>query len=206
MRLHPDIHLFAAIPEVRSSTAETRVLLPAQVSHEAARFNVSRAALLVIALTERPDLLMVATGDALHQPQRAPAMPASAEYLQVLRRCGIPAVLSGAGPSVLGLTTSPNLPDEALEFGIANGFTLSEMSVGEPVRWNAGRPSAAEVYTRRRGFLASGHEGGYPRCRPAIAASAPAPTLGRPPILIVFQSWTDGSPGTRESRHNRWRR
>lgn len=138
VRLHPDIHLFAAIPEVRSSTAETRVLLPAQVSHEAARFNVSRAALLVIALTERPDLLMVATEDALHQSQRAPAMPASAEYLQVLRRCGIPAVLSGAGPSVLGLTTSPNLPDEALEFGIANGFTVSEMSIGEPVRWNAG--------------------------------------------------------------------
>ena len=75
---------------------------------------------------------------AAGDPQRAPAMPASAEYLQVLRRCGVPAVLSGAGPSVLGLTTSPNLPDEALEFGIANGFTLSEMSVGEPVRWNAG--------------------------------------------------------------------
>lgn len=138
VRLHPDIHLFPAIPEVRSSTAETRVLLPAQVSHEAARFNVSRAALLVVALTERPDLLMAATEDALHQPQRAPAMPASAEYLAVLRRCGIPAVLSGAGPSVLGLTTSPKLPDEALEFGIANGFTVSEMSVGDPVRWNSG--------------------------------------------------------------------
>ncbi len=138
VRLHPDIHLFPAIPEVRSSTAETRVLLPAQVSHEAARFNVSRAALLVVALTERPDLLMAATEDALHQPQRAPAMPASAEYLAVLRRCGVPAVLSGAGPSVLGLTTSPKLPDEALEFGIANGFTVSEMSVGDPVRWDAG--------------------------------------------------------------------
>ena len=73
LRLHPDIHLFPAIPEERSSTAETRVLLPDQVSHVDARFNVSRAALLVVALTERPDLLMAATEDLLHQPQRAAA-------------------------------------------------------------------------------------------------------------------------------------
>ena len=71
--------------------------LPAQVSHQAARFNVSRAAMLVVALTERPELLMTATEDALHQPQRAAAMPASAEYLQIFRRSGLPAVLSGAG-------------------------------------------------------------------------------------------------------------
>ena len=70
-----------------------------------ARFNLSRAALLVVALTERPDLLMAATEDVLHQPQRAPAMPASAEYLQLLRRCGVAAVLSGAGPAVLALST-----------------------------------------------------------------------------------------------------
>ena len=138
LRLHPDIHLFPGIPEVRSSTAETRVLLPEQVSHMAARFNLSRAALLVVALTERPDLLMAATEDALHQPARAPAMPASAEYLQFLRRCGIPAVLSGAGPSVLALSTSPELPAEAVEYGIANGFTVSEMGVGEAVRWSSG--------------------------------------------------------------------
>ena len=138
LRLHPDIHLFPGIPQMRSSTAETRVLLPAQVSHEAARFNLSRAALLVVALTERPDLLMAATEDVLHQPQRARAMPASAEYLQVLRRCGVAAVLSGAGPAVLALTTSSELPAEALEFGAANGFTVTEMSVGEPVRWGSG--------------------------------------------------------------------
>ena len=104
LRLHPDIHLFPAIPEVRSSTAETRVLLPDQVSHTDARFNVSRAALLVVALTERPDLLMEATEDVLHQPQRAAAMPASAEYLRILRRCGVAAVLSGAGPAVIALS------------------------------------------------------------------------------------------------------
>ncbi|MCX2933591.1 homoserine kinase [Mycobacterium sp. CVI_P3] len=138
LRLHPDIHVFPGIPQVRSSTAETRVLLPDHVTHEAARFNLSRAALLVVALTERPDLLMAATDDMLHQSQRGPAMPASAEYLQVLRRCGVPAVLSGAGPAVLALTTSSELPQEAVEFGTAKGFTVTEMGVGEAVRWSSG--------------------------------------------------------------------
>ncbi len=72
LRLHPQIHLFPAIPIERSSTREARALLPAQVSHRDARFNVSRAALLVVALTERPDLLLVATEDVLHQPHACP--------------------------------------------------------------------------------------------------------------------------------------
>jgi homoserine kinase len=138
LRLHPDIHLFPAIPEERSSTAETRVMLPDSVSHADARFNVSRAALLVVALTERPDLLMEATEDVLHQPQRAPAMPASAEYLRILRRCGVAAVLSGAGPAVIALSDEPELPAEVLEYGTANGFTVSKMAVGEGVRWASG--------------------------------------------------------------------
>lgn len=135
LRLHPDIHLFPGIPQVRSSTAETRAVLPSRVSHADARFNLSRAALMVVALTERPDLLMAATEDRLHQPQRAAAMPASAEYLDLLRRCGVAAVLSGAGPAVLAFSTKPELPAEVVEYGIAHGFSVGEMSVGQHVRW-----------------------------------------------------------------------
>ena len=138
LRLHPDIHLYCAIPEARSLTAETRVLLPARVSHGDARFNISRAALLVVALTERPDLLMAATEDVLHQPQRAPAMPASAEYLRQFRRRNVAAALSGAGPSLIVLSTEPELPSEVLEYGGANGFTVTEMTAGEGVRWSPG--------------------------------------------------------------------
>lgn len=138
IRLHPDISVFIAVPRVRSSTAETRVLLPELVSHQDARFNVSRAALLVVALTERPDLLMVATDDVLHQPQRAAAMPASAEYLAVLRRCGVAAVLSGAGPAVLAFGIGPDLPGEVLQQGRDSGFTVGKMSVGDGVRWTSG--------------------------------------------------------------------
>lgn len=138
LRLHPDIHLYSAIPEERSLTAETRVLLPAQVSHEDARFNVSRTALLVVALTERPDLLMAATEDVLHQPQRAPAMPASAEYLRLLRRHNVATTLSGAGPSLIALTTASELPPEVVEYGATHGFAITKMTAGEPVRWSPG--------------------------------------------------------------------
>lgn len=136
LRVHPEIRLFIAVPEERSSTAETRVLLPAQVSHTDARFNLSRAALLVVALTERPDLLMAATEDVLHQPQRAASMPASAEYLRVLRRHNVAATLSGAGPSLIALSTESGLPPEALEYGAAKGFAVTETTAGDGVRWS----------------------------------------------------------------------
>lgn len=138
LQIDPRIRLFVATPEVRSSTAETRVLLPEQVPHNDARFNLSRAALLVVALTAKPELLMTATEDVLHQPQRAAAMPESARYLHYLRGCGVPAVLSGAGPAVLAMTAGTNLPAVAIEAGVAHGFAVAEMPVGEPVRWCAG--------------------------------------------------------------------
>ncbi len=138
LTLHPDIHLFPAIPQVRSSTAETRAVLPEVIAHTDATFNVSRAALLVVALTQRPDLLMAATEDVMHQPQRAAAMPASAEYLAMLRRSGVAAVLSGAGPAVIAFSTEPELPAEVLEFGAANGFVVEKMAVGQGVRWTVG--------------------------------------------------------------------
>ncbi|UVO11085.1 homoserine kinase [Mycobacterium sp. SVM_VP21] len=138
LRLHPDIHLFPAIPQLRSSTAETRALLPEQVSHRDARFNLSRAALLVVALTERPDLLLAATEDVLHQPQRGAAQPESAAFLGLLRRHGIAAVLSGAGPAVIALTTAAQLPAEVLESPEARAFNVTEMPVGDAVKWNSG--------------------------------------------------------------------
>ena len=64
-------------------------------------------------------------------------MPTSAEYLQLLRRCGVAAALSGAGPAVIALATRPELPAEAVEFGAANGFAVREMSAGEGVRWTS---------------------------------------------------------------------
>jgi homoserine kinase len=99
------------VPAVRGLTAHARAALPDQVPYRDAVFNTARAALLVHALTAAPELLLAATEDRLHQPYRAPAMPETAELVAALRDQGVPAFVSGAGPSVLALTRSA---DQAL--------------------------------------------------------------------------------------------
>lgn len=87
------------------STEVARGLLPASVPHGDAARNAGRAALLVAALTTCPEALLDATEDLLHQDYRAPAMPATHDLVQRLRAAGVPAVVSGAGPSVLAFLT-----------------------------------------------------------------------------------------------------
>jgi homoserine kinase len=107
----PRIMPVAIVASTPVSTEVARGLLPAQVPHGDAARNAGRAALLVAALTARPDALLEATEDRLHQDFRAPAMPATHELVGQLRAAGVPAVVSGAGPSVLAFLTS----DEGLD-------------------------------------------------------------------------------------------
>jgi len=59
------------------------------------------------AAPDRSALLLAATEDRLHQDARGPAMPVSAVLLHQLRERGVAAVLSGSGPTVLALGTTP---------------------------------------------------------------------------------------------------
>lgn len=101
---HPDLLPVAFIPGTELRTAKARKALPASVPHGDAALNSSRAALLSHAITQRPDLLMVATEDFLHQEYRRPVMPRSLTLVDDLRASGVPAVVSGAGPTVLALS------------------------------------------------------------------------------------------------------
>lgn len=102
---HDQLAPLAFVPATTSSTAQVRGLLPPTVPYADAALNASRAALLPLALTRDPSLLLAATEDRLHQGYRAPAMPSTAALVEQLRRQGVPAVVSGAGPTVLALTT-----------------------------------------------------------------------------------------------------
>ncbi|WP_067174311.1 homoserine kinase [Microtetraspora niveoalba] len=108
LALHEDIRPVVFIPSFRSSTKEARGLLPPEVPHSDAAVNAGRAALLIAALTRMPEpgLLLAATEDRLHQDYRAPAMPRTADLVRRLRAAGVPAVVSGAGPTVLAFSTS----------------------------------------------------------------------------------------------------
>lgn len=128
----PGLAAVAYVPESRVLTKQARGLLPSAVPHGDAAANAGRAALLVAALTSRPELLLRATEDRLHQEYRESAMPESLALVHKLRGSGLPAVVSGAGPTVLvlggpadtspggGTSGSPAAPDgwQRLELGI----------------------------------------------------------------------------------------
>lgn len=101
MEVHPDLRPVVMVPSDSLSTAQARTLLPDSVSLEQATVNIARSALLVHALTTDPTRLMAATEDRIHQDSRAAAYPASLALVATLRSAGVPAVVSGAGPSVL---------------------------------------------------------------------------------------------------------
>ena len=105
IEVDPRISALAFVPSTELSTSKARKMLPETIPHHDATRNSANSALLVHALTLRPDLLYRATEDFLHQSYRAEAMPASFALLTKLRAAGVAAFISGAGPTVLALHT-----------------------------------------------------------------------------------------------------
>jgi homoserine kinase len=130
-----DLDPVVCLPAHELSTSTARAMLPATVPHPDAAFNAGRAALLVLALSRRPDLLLEATEDRLHQAQRAPAMPDTAELVHRVREFGGAAVVSGAGPSVLVLGAG-----EA-----ASAAVTAALAGTEAQRWTVLRPGVDTV-------------------------------------------------------------
>jgi homoserine kinase len=106
--VHRGVSPLVCVPAATMSTALARSLQPASVPHADAVFNVSRSALLIAALIQSPELLLEATEDKLHQDYRASAMPETNSLIQELRKRGLAAVVSGAGPSILVLASDPS--------------------------------------------------------------------------------------------------
>jgi homoserine kinase len=104
-RLHDDVDVVVFVPDEQLATTTARAVLPRSVPLSAAAANSGRAALLVHALTADPSHLHAATRDWLHQEARRASYPASMRLVDLLRAEHHAAVISGAGPSVLVLTT-----------------------------------------------------------------------------------------------------
>ncbi|WP_345628091.1 homoserine kinase [Rugosimonospora acidiphila] len=128
-RLEPDagIRPTVVIPTDQGLTAHARAALPAEVPHRDAALNAGRSALLIHALTGAPELLMPATEDRLHQGYRAPAMPETAELVRRFREAGMPAVVSGAGPSVLVFGTAEEITKS--EIPVTSGWRVMPLDV-----------------------------------------------------------------------------
>jgi len=131
----------AAISEQELPTAVSRRALPEAVPHADAAANAARAALFALGVTTgRADLIAAGARDFLHEPYRAPLVPDIEAARRALLGAGaVAAVLSGAGPTVLGLFTGDD-DAEALERAEAAARALSP---------TAGRTALAAPIDRR---------------------------------------------------------
>ncbi len=108
LEMSPALLVVVGVPDRPLSTDAARAALPAEVSHGAAARNIGRVVALVEGLREGTGFdLAAAAGDELHEEYRAGLAPRTADLVAVARRAGaLHAAWSGAGPSVLALTTS----------------------------------------------------------------------------------------------------
>ncbi len=139
LKVHKDIRATALVPDFHASTEAVRRVLPSDVTHIDARFNVSRAAVMIVALQERPDLLWEGSRDRLHQPYRSDVLPVTAEWVNRLRNRGYAAYLSGAGPTVMVLSTEA-VSEKILNDARDAGLRVIELDVAEPVRVEVNQP------------------------------------------------------------------
>ncbi|MCE2469567.1 MAG: homoserine kinase [Dehalococcoidia bacterium] len=117
-----DLQCVALVPDVRVLTAEARAVLAPTVSRADAVYNIGRAALLAAALTtNHPEYLRVATQDRLHQQARERVFPAMKHVFRNAMSAGARGVyLSGAGPSVVALTTREERRAQTIGYEMAD--------------------------------------------------------------------------------------
>jgi homoserine kinase len=104
---HDSVVPVVAIPDFELSTAEARSVLPAEYSRADAIFNTAHLGLMVRGLeTGNPEWLAAALADRLHQPYRQKLIPGYPDVERaVVDAGGYGMVISGAGPTLLALTS-----------------------------------------------------------------------------------------------------
>jgi homoserine kinase len=133
--LDPDLVAVALVAPTPMPTVEARRLLPERVPFQTAVHTAGRAALLPLALAGDAELLLPATEDLLHQPQRLARTPPAARLLGLLRDRGHAAFVSGAGPSLLVLCPRAAAPGvvadagEALRAAGADGWRVHRLEL-----------------------------------------------------------------------------
>lgn len=105
--LHPTLRPVVAVPDVRLPTREARAVLPESYSLDVVVRSLGRVSALTAGLISGdPELLAASHGDEIHESWRDEISPQVAELMTIARRAGaLHAARSGAGPSVLAITT-----------------------------------------------------------------------------------------------------
>lgn len=135
LELHPGLATRVWIPDFEVPTNHARAVLPDSVPRLHAVAQAVSAAALPLALSTRPDLLLAATTDRLHQDFRAPLMAPSHDLMTRLRDVGVAAVISGAGPAILAIGTPEQLGRG--DTVVSHGFRCHQLPMGHGVTLQA---------------------------------------------------------------------
>ena len=109
-KLHDDLKFLTIIPDFELATEKAREILPGVISRADGIYNVSRACLLVPALEVLDEQkIRVGLKDRFHEPYRKSLIPGYDEVKKAAIKLGaIGCYLSGAGPTMMCITTADN--------------------------------------------------------------------------------------------------
>ena len=121
---HSKIVPVVAIPDFELSTAEARSVLPSEYSRADAIFNTAHLGLMMRGLeTGNGEWLTAGLVDRIHQPYRQKLIPGYTDVESaVIAAGGYGMVISGAGPTLLAITT-PELA-EAVATAMAEAWAI----------------------------------------------------------------------------------
>lgn len=110
VEIDADLIFKVLIPSFELSTSKARAAMPKEYPLCDCVNNISKVSLLVSALySKNYALLEVALQDHIHEPYRLPLIPDSNKILDQLKAIGLyGSFISGAGPTLIGLTDNAN--------------------------------------------------------------------------------------------------
>jgi homoserine kinase len=133
LALSEQLAFVAVVPDRSLATSDARRVLPDSVPRADATFNLGRMGLLLAGLAEPSVLTAAATGDRLHQDARTTLFPEAPALLAALVEAGaLASCWSGAGPTLLGITTQTALAgvSDRVEGALASlGFSASVLQL-----------------------------------------------------------------------------
>ncbi len=134
--VHNALRLIAVIPDFKLSTEMARQVLPKEISHLDARYNLSRAALFSASLLQgKYENIHIAVEDRLHQPYRMKLIRYADEVFKRAYELGAYGVyISGAGPTMMAIVDgadagfAPSLRGYLGELQL-DGWKIEELSI-----------------------------------------------------------------------------
>ena len=122
--IQSELRFAVIIPDFELHTDHARKILPEQVSHMDARFNLARSALMAVSLyCGKYQNLRVGAQDCLHQPHRLELIPKGREVMDICYQNGAyAAYISGAGSALMAIVN-----DRVLDFEQKTRDALDDM-------------------------------------------------------------------------------